>query len=139
MKHSNGKETQTDTGLSPERLAELIAGYALDKKASDVVILDLREASAFTDFFVIVTARSDRQAKAIHDGVYESLKKEHALLPRRVEGLAQASWILMDYADVVMHAFTPQTRDYYRLEAVWGDMPKRDIDPASFSSLAAEA
>jgi ribosome-associated protein len=116
--------------LSPERLATTIAAYAADKKASDIVVLDLREVAGYTDFFVIVSGTSDRQAKAIHDGIHLGLKKEESVLPRRVEGLGEARWILMDYLDVVVHVFTPETRDFYRLESLWGDVPRRDFDPA---------
>ncbi len=116
--------------IAPEALADLIAGYALDKKAVDVVILDLREVSGYTDFFVIASGNSDRQAKAIHNGVGEGLKKDYGLLPRRVEGATEAKWILMDYLDVVLHAFTPDTRAHYRLEQLWGDVPRRTLEPA---------
>ena len=115
--------------MSPERLAITAAAYAADKKGSDIVVLDLREVAGYTDFFVIVSGTSDRQAKAIHDGIHQGLKKHDGLLPRRVEGLGEARWILMDYLDVVVHVFTPETRDFYRLEALWGDVPRRDLDP----------
>jgi ribosome-associated protein len=115
--------------LSPERLAMTIAAHAADKKASDIVLLDLREVAGYTDFFVVVSGTSDRQAKAIHDGIHQGLKKHEGLLPRRVEGVREARWILMDYLDVVVHVFTPETRDYYRLEALWGDVRRRDLDP----------
>lgn len=111
--------------MTPERLAGLIAEYALDKKAQDVVELDLRGVSGFTDAFVLCTGTSDRQVKAIHDGIHYGLKKEHGLLPRRVEGLTESRWVLMDYLDVVVHVFTPEARDFYRLEALWGDVPRR--------------
>jgi ribosome-associated protein len=125
--------------LSPERLAEVIAGYALDKKAADVVALDLRDVAGYTDFFVIASGGSDRQTKAIHDGIHEGLKKQHGVLPRRVEGLAEARWILMDYLDVVVHVFTPDTRDFYRLESLWGDVPRREFAPADTIDTAATA
>jgi ribosome-associated protein len=125
--------------LSPDRLAEVIAGYALDKKATDVVALDLREVAGYTDYFVIASGGSDRQTKAIHDGIQEGLKKQHGVLPRRVEGLTESRWILMDYLDVVVHVFTPETRDFYRLEALWGDVPRRDFDPAEAIDTAATA
>jgi len=115
------------TDLEPEELADLIAGYALDKKAADVTILDLRGVAGYTDFFVVASGNTDRQAKAIHDGVSEGLRKEHQLLPRRVEGVQEGKWILMDYLDVVLHAFTPDTREHYRLEQLWGDVPKRKL------------
>jgi ribosome-associated protein len=125
--------------LSPERLAEIAAGYALDKKATDVVALDLRDVAGYTDYFVVCSGGSDRQAKAIHDGIHEGLKKQHGLLPRRVEGLSEARWILMDYLDVVVHVFTPETRDFYRLEQLWGDVPRRDFHPAETIDTAATA
>jgi ribosome-associated protein len=115
--------------LSPERLATTIAAHAADKKASDIVALDLREVAGYTDFFVICSGNTDRQAKAIHDGIHQGLKKHDGLLPRRVEGLTEARWILMDYLDVVVHVFTPEARDFYRLEALWGDVPRVDYDP----------
>lgn len=85
--------------------------------------LDLRGIAGFTDFFVICTGRSDRQVKAIHDAIHAGMKTEHGLLPARVEGLTQANWVLMDYLDVIVHVFTPETRDYYRLEQLWGEAP----------------
>jgi ribosome-associated protein len=113
--------------MEPARLAELIAGYASDVKAQDVVELDLRGVLGYTDYFVICSGNTDRQTKAIHDRIHQGLKKEHDLLPRRVEGLAQGRWILMDYLDVVVHVFTPEARDFYRLEQLWGEAPHRAI------------
>jgi ribosome-associated protein len=114
--------------LSPEALADVVAALAADKKAADIVTLDLRGVAGYTDFFVVCSGNTDRQTKAIHDGIHQGLKREHGLLPRRVEGLAEARWILMDYLDVVVHVFTPQTRDFYRLEHLWGDVPRRTHD-----------
>jgi ribosome-associated protein len=116
--------------LSPERLATTIAALAADKKADDIVALDLRGVAGYTDFFVIASGNTDRQTKAIHDSIHVALKNEHGLLPRRVEGLTEARWVLMDYLDVVVHVFTPETRDFYRLESLWGDVPRREFDPA---------
>jgi len=109
-------------------LAERIAEIASDKKAIDIRVIDLRGIVSYTDFFVICSGNTDRQAKAIHDAIHKGLKDEHGLLPRRVEGVSEARWILMDYLDVVVHVFTPDTRDFYRLEALWGDVPRRDFD-----------
>jgi ribosome-associated protein len=120
--------------MSPDLLARTISGYADDKKARDIVELDLRGVVGFTDFFVICSGASERQTKAIHDGVYEGMKKEHGLLPNRVEGLPEARWVLMDYLDVVVHVFTPETRDYYRLEQLWGEAPARTLDAAQLAS-----
>jgi ribosome-associated protein len=109
--------------MTPEEMARDIADYAADRKALDIVQLDLRGIIGYTDYFVICTGRSDRQAKAIHDAIHQGMKDEHGILPRRVEGLSQAHWILMDYLDVVVHVFTPETREYYRLEQLWGEAP----------------
>ncbi len=109
-------------------MAEAIASYAADKKAIEVVELDLRGVLGYADYFVICTGNTDRQVKAIHDGIHEGMKKEHGLLPRRVEGLPQAHWVLMDYLDVVVHVFTPETREFYRLEQLWGEAPARVLD-----------
>lgn len=111
--------------LTPDQLAEAIAEQAAEKKAGDIVVLDLRGVIGYTDLFVICTGNTNRQVKAIHDGIYQALKQEYGLLPRRVEGLGEARWVLMDYLDVVVHVFTPETRDYYRLEQLWGEVPSR--------------
>ena len=111
----------------PWRLAELAAGYASDVKAIDIVELDLRGVLGYTDYFVICSGGTDRQTKAIHDRIHEGMKKHHNVLPRRVEGLAEARWILMDYLDVIVHVFTPDAREYYRLEQLWGEAPKRAV------------
>ena len=115
--------------MTPEALAELCAAHAADKKAIDIVEIDLRGVSGYTDFFVICSGNTDRQAKAIHDGIHTALKDDHGILPRRVEGLTESRWILMDYLDVVVHVFTPDTRSYYRLEQLWGDVPSRRYEP----------
>jgi ribosome-associated protein len=109
--------------MTPEEIAEAISEYAADRKALDIVQLDLRGIIGYTDYFIVCTGRTDRQAKAIHDAIHKGMKDEHGLLPRRVEGLTQANWILMDYLDVVVHVFTPDTREYYRLEQLWGEAP----------------
>jgi ribosome-associated protein len=111
--------------MRSEELVGEIARYAADKKAIDVVELDLRGVLGYADYFIVCSGNTGRQAKAIHDGILEGLKREHATLPRRVEGSAQAGWILMDYLDVVVHIFTPEVREFYRLEQLWGEAPAR--------------
>lgn len=115
------------SAMSAQELAEQIARYAADKKASDVVELDLRGVVGYTDWFVICSGNTERQTKAIHDAILEGCKREHNLFPRRVEGVGQAQWILMDYLDVVVHIFTPQVREFYRLEQLWGEAPARVV------------
>jgi ribosome-associated protein len=117
--------------MSPEELLAEIRRYGEDKKAGELVEIDLREVLGYTDWFVICSGNTERQTKAIHDGILEGLKHEHGLLPRRVEGLARADWILMDYLDVVVHIFTPVTREFYRLEQLWGEAPARRADGAA--------
>jgi ribosome-associated protein len=113
----------TDAQLTPEEMVAAIADLAADRKALDIVQLDLRGIIGYADYFLICTGRTDRQTRAIHDGIHQGLKAAHGLLPRRVEGVTEARWILMDYLDVVVHVFTPDTREYYRLEQLWGEAP----------------
>src|SRR3954462_8925923 len=117
--------------LSPEELADRIAAIASDKVAHDIRVFDLRGIVSYTDFFVICSGGTERQTKAIHDGIHQELKDKHGLLPRRVEGVTEARWILMDYLDVIVHVFTPETRAYYRLEQLWGEVPSRAWEPAT--------
>jgi ribosome-associated protein len=104
-----------------------IADLAREKLAGDIVILDMRPACSYTDYFVICSGRNARHAKAIYDEVHERLKREERLMPQGVHGVREARWILVDYLDVVLHVFTPEARDYYRLEELWGDVPSIDV------------
>ena len=115
--------------LSPEDMVAAIADLAADRKALDIVQLDLRGMIGYADYFVICTGRTDRQTRAIHDAIHEGMKAR-GILPRRVEGLSEARWILMDYLDVVVHVFTPDTREYYRLEQLWGEAPSLAVEVA---------
>lgn len=111
--------------LAPEQLAERIAEIASDKLAQEIRVFDLRGIVSYTDFFVICSGNTERQTKSIHDAIYQELKDDHGLLPRRVEGLSESRWILMDYLDAVIHIFTPDARSFYRLEQLWGDAPSK--------------
>ena len=108
-------------------LAERIAGIASDRKAMDIRVVDLRGVVSYTDFFIICSGNTERQTKAIHDAVYQELKHEEDLLPRRSEGEREARWVLMDYFDCVVHIFTPDARAFYRLEQLWGEAPARSV------------
>jgi ribosome-associated protein len=121
--------TEVDVRLSSEQLARRIAETALDKKAQDVVALDMRGVVSYTDFFVICTGNTERQTQAIEDAIYQQLKHAETgrILPERVEGHAEARWILIDYLDCVVHIFTPSARDYYRLEMLWGEVPALEV------------
>ena len=92
---------------------------AFDKKAGDVIIMDLRKASSFTDFFVLCTGQNMRQVKAIAESIEAELKKD-GLRPSLVEGYNKAEWVLLDYFDFIFHIFTPSTRAFYGLERLWG-------------------
>lgn len=113
--------------LSPEEMVRAIARYASDRKALEIVQLDLRGIIGYTDFLVICSGRSDRQVKAIHDAIHQGMKADHRVLPERVEGLPQARWVLIDYLDVVVHVFTPDARAYYRLEQLWAEAPSQEL------------
>jgi ribosome-associated protein len=107
----------------PSRLTGDIAKAvraALDKKAQHVVVLDLRHTPAFTDFFLICSAQNQRQVHAIADAIEESLKAAN-VRPSHIEGYDRAEWVLMDYFTFIVHIFTPQTREFYSLERLWGD------------------
>ena len=91
----------------------------------------MRAVCDYTDFFVIASGRNPRQTKAIHDEVLGVLKQEHSMLPRSVSGLPEASWIVDDYLDVVLHLFTPDTRSFYRLEDLWSDVPAVELEAAA--------
>ncbi len=95
------------------------------------ISLDLRALAGFADYFLICSGRSDRQCKAIHDAIQLGMKTEHGMLPSRVEGLPEGRWILIDYLDVVVHVFTPETREHYRLEQLWGEAPAKRIEPVT--------
>lgn len=114
-------EAPTDQGLLEE-----MAALVLELKARDVVSIDLRGASAFTDFFLIASATSDRQARAVCEKVRGGLKERYGLLPARTEGLPEARWALLDYGDVVLHVFSGELREHYRLESLWGELPRTD-------------
>ncbi len=111
--------------------ARRIAALASEKLAEDVVILDMRPVCVYTDFFVLATGRNARQTQAIYDEVHGRLKQEDRLLPRAVDGTKEAEWIIADYLDVVLHVFTPETRAFYRLEDLWGDVPAIELEAAA--------
>lgn len=100
-------------------LAREIVDQIADKKGEDIILLDLRERTIIADYFIVCSANSERQIKAIVDGVREEVKKQYGLLPRAVEGEASSGWVLIDYRDIVIHAFAPDVRSYYNLESFW--------------------
>ena len=99
---------------------------AEDKKAVDLVVLDLRKAAGFTDFFVIASGTNTRQVRAIADAVMESLAADGAK-PAHVEGYDRSEWILIDYFDFIVHVFAPETRVFYGLERLWGNAERIEV------------
>jgi ribosome-associated protein len=120
---------------TPARLPADIAKAvkaALDKKATDVVVLDLRHTPAFTDFFVLCSGQNTRQVQAIADAVEDALRAAK-LRPSHVEGYERAEWILMDFFTFIVHVFAPHTREFYSLERLWGDAQRIEVsdEPAA--------
>ena len=124
-------EKDTDPALSSLEQARRIAALAQEKLAEDVVILDMRPVCTFTDYFVIATGRNPRQTAAIWDEVHGRMKHDQDLLPRSIDGKQEGTWILADYLDVVLHVFTPEARDYYKLEELWNDVPAVELETAA--------
>jgi ribosome-associated protein len=91
----------------------------------------MRPVCTYTDFFVVCTGQNARQTKAIYDEVHARLKADDRLLPRSVEGVSEARWIIADYLDLVLHVFTPEARAFYRLEDLWGDVPQLELEAAA--------
>jgi ribosome-associated protein len=102
------------------------ARAAVAKKAVDVVILDLRKVTEFTDYFVLASAANQRQMVAVADAVMETLR-EQGLRPAHIEGYPKQEWILLDYRDFVVHLFTPRTRAFYDLERLWGGAHRIEV------------
>lgn len=121
------KETYERSSITKEKSSEsfvqAIARTAADKKAEEIIILDMREVCSYTDFFLICEGRSSRQTKAIADEIRVRMKAE-GTLPLSVEGEVRGDWVLMDYLTVVVHIFTPEARDFYRLEVLWKEAPR---------------
>jgi ribosome-associated protein len=111
-----------------EQLARDLAAIADSKKAEEVVVLDMRNLVAYTDFLVICTARNERQARAIVDEVRVQVKREAGLLPGGVDGGGDAGWTIVDYLDCVLHVFTPEARERYGLEDLWHEAPRLELD-----------
>jgi ribosome-associated protein len=108
--------------LSPRALVEFVVDAATDKKAEDILVMNVAEVTTIADFFVLCSGRGERQVQAIADGIVEraTAAGRH---PVGVEGYGQGRWVLIDLGDVVVHAFVPEERDLYKLERLWGDAP----------------
>ncbi len=118
------KATTTPTRLPAQ--VERAVRAAEDKKALDLVVLDLRKASGFTDYFVICSGANPRQVRAIADAVTETLERDGAK-PAHIEGYDRSEWILLDYFDFIVHVFGPETRLFYGLERLWGSAERIEL------------
>ena len=126
----------SDTADGMPDQVQAVVRAARDKKAEDLVVLDLRALQSFTDYFVICSGRNARQVQAIADAVEESLRTNQ-VKPAHVEGYERAEWVLLDYFDFVVHVFHPDTRDFYGLERLWGSAERTEVAPPEAATPAA--
>jgi ribosome-associated protein len=110
--------------MDSRKLALLCRSLADDKKADDIVVLDVRELSSVTDYFVLISGNSEPHLRAIVDQITEKLNEEFGLRPRAVDGTFQAAWVVLDYFDVIVHVMREDVRRRYDLETLWGDAPR---------------
>jgi ribosome-associated protein len=110
--------------MDSRKLALLCRELADNKKAEDIVILDVRELSSVTDYFVIASGTSEPHLRAIVDEIIDKLRKDHHLRPKAVDGTLQTAWVVLDYFDVIVHVMRQDVRDRYDLETLWGDAPR---------------
>ncbi len=108
------------------QIVDKIIDVLLEKKAEDILVLNLRRLTPLTEYFIIATANSQTHARAISDAIEEALKKE-GILPHHIEGYSPAQWILLDYIDCICHIFLKEIREFYGLERLWGDAPSKRI------------
>ena len=113
---------------TPLELAKVAAGAADEKKATDILLLDISNVSDIADYFLICTAANNPQMDAIVDGIKEKVRVNCQEKPLACEGRANATWVLLDYGPVVCHVFKPESRDYFRLERLWGEGSRVDLD-----------
>ncbi len=118
--------------------AQLIVDAALERKAERPVALDMREVSSIADTFVLVTGRSNRQVRAVADGILERLRALGEK-PLGVEGMDEGRWVLLDLGDVIVHVFEPEVREHYDLERLWSDAPPLDLQLGPEASLQESA
>ena len=118
-----------DPDPDPKLKAALIVEAALDRKAEEPIVLDVRKLTAYADTFIILSGRSDRQVRSIADAIVHALKS-NGEQPLGVEGLDEGNWVLIDCNDAIVHVFDPETRERYDLERLWRDAPRLDLSLA---------
>src|ERR1700754_2189759 len=110
--------------MDSKKLALLCREYADNRKAEDIVVLDVRELSTVTDYFVIASGTSEPHLRAIVEEISDNLRKEHDLRPRAVDGTLHTAWVVLDFFDVIVHVMKQDARERYDLETLWGDAPR---------------
>lgn len=110
--------------MDSRKLAQLCRELADNKKAENIIVLDVRKLSSVTDYFVIVSGTSEPHLRAITDEITDQLRKEHGIRPRAIDGTLHTAWLVLDYFDVIVHIMRPETRKHYDLEGLWGDAPR---------------
>ena len=121
--------------MDSRKLAQLCRDLADNKKAEDIVVLDVRKISSVTDYFVIASGTSEPHLRAVTDEIVDQLRKDHDLRPRAVDGTLQAAWLVLDYFDVIVHVMRADVRERYDLEGLWGDAPL--VKPRKTSHISA--
>jgi len=110
--------------MDSKRLVQLCREFADNKKAKDIVVLDVRKLSSVTDFFVIASGISEPHLRAILEEITDRLRKEHDVRPRAVDGTVHGAWVVLDFFDVIVHLMRADVRERYDLESLWGDAPR---------------
>ena len=128
-------EGQVPTPPELDERLRLALHAAGEKKAHDLVVLDLREVASFTDYFVIASGTNVRQVQAVADAVQEQLRKQLGVKPARVEGYNSAEWVLLDYGDFIFHVFEEKSRRFYDLERLWRDAARVPLPPDAAGAL----
>lgn len=117
--------------MNSQELAVIAAEAASDKKAEDIVAINVAELLVVTDYFVIATGRTNIQVQAIADEIEEQMRVRGNIKPIGREGVSEGKWVLLDYVDIVVHVFQPEERDFYRLEKLWSDAPRLSVPGAT--------
>ena len=123
--------------MDSKKLALLCRELADNKKAEDILVLDVRKLSSVTDYFVIATGTSEPHLRAIEDEITETLKEDHGVRPQAVDGSLQAAWVVVDYFDVIVHVMRRDLRERYNLEGLWNDAPVVKAKPPRKRAAAA--
>ena len=142
MAKTSGPKRVAVKRTTPPKFPRSVAGAvraALDKKAVEIVVLDLRKADGFTDFFVICTGTNPRQINAIADGVQETLRTEFSERPHLTEGNEKSQWILLDYFNFVVHVFSRDCRAFYDLERLWGNAGRYEFSDEASGEASEQA